>query len=408
MDIRREIKKGIPSYCTGNFFVIQSLLRLYKNNDRPLLLEATANQVNQFGGYTGKTPLEFKQEVLDQARQIGFDEDRLIFGGDHLGPLVWRNSDPIEAMDRAETLVRTFTKAGYQKIHLDTSMQLGDERGEATLPVRTIAERGLRLIKACQEELKGNSNCVFIIGSEVPFPGGETSCDEMMVTHPKDALNTVAVYKEIFERSDVSEEQFNRDIIALVVQPGVEFTKDKIFPYSRENARNLMEIDKGELVFEGHSTDYQSSEALKNMFEDGVKILKVGPELTYLFRAALERLERFEIEILPSDSWSQFSTALSKAMADNPKYWEGYYSLGQSYDFEFSYLDRSRYYLTEPKVKAAIETLKLNVNSIDNQAVIIKFFPELSNEDVVGNLFEKVIDLSMQAVVRKYENAVRK
>lgn len=408
MDIRREIKKGIPSYCTGNSFVIQSLLRIYKNNDRPLLLEATANQVNQFGGYTGKTPLEFKQEVLELARQISFNEGRLIFGGDHLGPLVWRNTSPNEAMDRAETLVRTFIKAGYQKIHLDTSMQLGDERGEATLSVRTIAERGLRLFKACQDELKGDSNCVFIIGSEVPFPGGETSCDQMMVTHPKDALNTIAVYKEVFEMAGVSEEQFNRDIIALVVQPGVEFTKDKIFPYVRANARSLMAVDKGELVFEGHSTDYQSSVALKNMFEDGVKILKVGPELTYLFRAALERLERFETETLPSDSCSRFSSTLSEAMADNPKYWEGYYSPGARFDFEFSYLDRSRYYLTEPKVKSAIENLKLNVNSVDNQAIIFKYFPELSNEDVIGNLFEKVIDLSMQAVVRKYENAVRK
>lgn len=405
MLIDKEIKSGIPSYCTGNQYVIQSLLRIYKNKQRPLLLEATANQVNQFGGYTGKTPLQFKAETTCIAKQMGFDVSRLIFGGDHLGPLVWRNSSAEEAMDKAEDLVRDFVKAGYKKIHLDTSMQLGEESKEKILSVETIAKRGLRLYRACQSALSPGEKCIYVIGSEVPFPGGETECDKMTVTHPRDAISTISIYKKIFKEGGVSESEFDENISAMVVQPGVEFTREKVFHYCHENAKELISIERGTLVFEGHSTDYQHPNSLHQMVKDGVKILKVGPELTFIFRATLERLETFEKEIIEAEEQSQFGQILLNAMNKDPKYWVGYYSAGNAYDFRFSYLDRSRYYLTKPEVLTAIEKLKSNVDGYNNSAILFKYFPELSDEDIKNNLFELVVDKALGSVVEKYENA---
>lgn len=52
----RGERVGIPSYCTANALVIEALLEQGKRFDAPVLLEATANQVNQFGGYTGMQP----------------------------------------------------------------------------------------------------------------------------------------------------------------------------------------------------------------------------------------------------------------------------------------------------------------------------------------------------------------
>ena len=408
MRIDKELKTGMPSYCTGNPYVIQSLIRIYKNNQRPLLLEATANQVNQYGGYTGKTPQQFKEEVVEVANSCGFEVSRLIFGGDHLGPLVWRSEEANQAMDKAEELVREFAKAGYSKIHLDTSMQLGHERDEGFLSVKTIAQRGLRLYKACQEVLPKGSKCVYIIGSEVPFPGGETKCDHMEVTHPKDAMDTISIYKKEFERGGITEKEFDENILAIVVQPGVEFTKDKVFQYCSEKAKNLMSVPRGDLIYEGHSTDYQKVTSLQEMVKDGVKILKVGPELTFIFRAALERLENFEKNFVDSKECSCFSEALQKAMNDEPKYWEGYYSSGKEKDFQYSYLDRSRYYLTNPTVQKAIEVLKKNVNSIGHDALVMKYFPELCADVIDGNIFETLIDRSIGSVVEKYENAFQK
>lgn len=408
MKIDEELKTGIPSYCTGNPYVIRSLLRIYKNYQRPLLLEATANQVNQYGGYTGKTPQQFKKEVVEVANSCGFEISRLIFGGDHLGPLVWRSEEAEQAMNKAEELVREFAQAGYTKIHLDTSMQLGHERAEGFLSVKTIAQRGLRLYKACQEVLPEGSKCVYIIGSEVPFPGGETNCDAMEVTHPKDAMDTISVYKKEFERGGVTEKEFNENILAIVVQPGVEFTKDKVFQYCPEKAKNLMSVPRGDLVFEGHSTDYQKATSLREMVKDGVKILKVGPELTFIFRAAIERLENFEKNSVDASERSCFSEVLQKAMDDDPKYWEGYYDPRKEEDFQYSYLDRSRYYLTTPAVQKAIEVLRKNVNGINHDALIMKYFPELCADMIDGNLFETLVDKSIGSVVKKYENAFQK
>ena len=64
----------------------------------------------------------------------------------------------------------------------------------------------------------------------------------------------------------------------MVVQPGVEHGDHTILEYDRARAAHLARAirDLPRLVFEGHTTDYQTPQALTQMVEDGIAILKVG------------------------------------------------------------------------------------------------------------------------------------
>lgn len=47
---KRGIHCAVPSYCTANELVIEAVLEEALRHDDIALIEATANQVNQFGG----------------------------------------------------------------------------------------------------------------------------------------------------------------------------------------------------------------------------------------------------------------------------------------------------------------------------------------------------------------------
>ena len=179
MEKRRQgLKCGIASYCTANELALEAALMRAKALDTPVLIEATANQVNQFGGYTGMKPADFYQMVLKMAEEIGVPENQMILAGDHLGPLTWQNEPEASAMEKSKQLVYEYVRAGFTTIHLDTSMKLADDP-EGALSTETVARRGVELYKVCMEAyeelLKEKPEAMrplFIIGSEVPIPGG--------------------------------------------------------------------------------------------------------------------------------------------------------------------------------------------------------------------------------------------
>ena len=78
-------KVGIPSYCSANELVLETALARAKASGQPVLIEATANQVNQYGGYTGMLPADFYQFVMKLAAAAGVPAQQIILAGDHLG-----------------------------------------------------------------------------------------------------------------------------------------------------------------------------------------------------------------------------------------------------------------------------------------------------------------------------------
>ena len=372
MDQRREGKIcGIESVCSANEFVLEVALKRSKLFNAPVLIEATANQVNQFGGYTGMYPKDFYEMVLKMAAEIGVPENHIILGGDHLGPLTWQNLPETEAMEKSETLVYQYARAGFTKIHLDTSMKVADDP-EGLLSTETIARRGATLYKAAMkgyEDLKAEKpdamRPVFVIGSEVPIPGGAQEAeDTLAVTKPEAFRDTVATYRRVFKEEGI--EDGMNDVVAVVTQPGVEFGDDQVFLYDHDAATELCAALKEfpEVCFEGHSTDYQSKECLKRMVEDGIAILKVGPALTYGLRESLFSLSMMEKELVPEEKQAHFIETLEKVMLEKPDNWKKHYH-GDEKQLalcrKYSFSDRCRYYIGLPEVVESINKLFENL-----------------------------------------------
>ncbi|CAM3596634.1 class II D-tagatose-bisphosphate aldolase, non-catalytic subunit [Erysipelothrix urinaevulpis] len=382
---------GIYSACTANSTVIEAVLERSKKDNSVAVIEATANQVNQFGGYTGMKPLDFRNFVYELADKVDFPHDKIILGGDHLGPLTWVNLDEDEAMKNAEQLVYDYVYAGFTKIHLDTSMKVANDDKNSKLSDEIIANRTVRLAQSCKKAFsdlqKENIDAippVYIIGSEVPIPGGSQEIEEMVVTSVDDLDTTYNVFKTKFSEANL-DDMFD-DIIAIVVQPGVEFGDENIDFYNREKAKELVDHLKSNypnIVFEGHSTDYQTPMLLKNMVEDGINILKVGPALTLAYREALFALSHIE-DNLVKDS-SKFIDVLENTMIESPENWQKYYhgtEEEQARKRKFSFSDRARYYLPQPAVSEAISKLESN----------------LSNQEIPLNLLSQYLPIQYRNV----------
>ena len=176
---------GIYSACSANEYVLQAVIEKAAKTKSVALIEATANQCDQNGGYTGMTPKDFKEYCLELAKNAGLDEKYLFLGGDHLGPLTWTNLNEKEAMENSKELIRQYVLAGFTKIHIDTSMKVNDDDPNSRLSDEIIARRGAVLAKtandAYQELLKTNPDAikpVYIVGSEVPIPGGQQTTSD--------------------------------------------------------------------------------------------------------------------------------------------------------------------------------------------------------------------------------------
>ena len=416
LQIRAGKKVGIPSYCTASEMVLEAILERAKETGVPTLIEATANQVNQFGGYTGMKPADFMAFVEGIAAKVGCGKELIILGGDHLGPLTWCGEPEETAMEKSEELVYQYVKAGFTKIHLDTSMKLADDPVDEALSTEVIARRGVRLYKVCMkayEELKAEKpdalRPVFIVGSEVPIPGGAQEEEEgISVTKPADFINTVDTYKNVFAENGLADAW--EDVIAVVVQPGVEFGDGQIFMYDSEAATDLVAslADYSEIVFEGHSTDYQSPKCLRDMVKDGIAILKVGPALTFGLREALFALNMMECEIVDAEKQSHLIEVIEEVMLENPSNWAKHYhgdDKAKAFARKCSFSDRSRYYMGDPKIVAAIE--KMFTNLTENEIpwnILHQYMPVQYNKVRDGKLALVPRELAKDGVVQFMED----
>ena len=391
-DNRKGKNTGIYSVCSANADVLEACLIQAKADGTILLVESTSNQVDQFGGYTGMKPADFVEYVYTIARKVGFPKEMVLLGGDHLGPNAWQNLSVEEAMSNAKVLIAEYIKAGYLKIHLDTSMFCADDQGDKTkpLPDEVVAERAADLCRVAEDAWakyrKDSPKPIYIIGTEVPVPGGaREEEDDVIPTTPEDADRTVLITKEYFTKAGLSD-TWER-VIGLVVQPGVEFGDDQVFNYQREKAKGLSEkiMEFDHIVFEAHSTDYQTEANLRALVEDHFCILKVGPWLTFAYREALFALEAMEIEILGKDhkSLSKLRETLENAMIKEPKYWEKYYPGEEKLKFfkrKFSFSDRLRYYWPIAELDLARNILFENLqnnripNSLLSQFMPVQFY----------------------------------
>lgn len=350
--------RGIVSVCSAHPLVVEAALRRGLKYGVPVLVEATCNQVNHDGGYTGMTPAAFRRFVEGIAADVGFPSGRLILGGDHLGPNPWRSMPAAEAMSHAETMIAAFVTAGFHKLHLDCSM--GCEGEAAALDDEEAATRAARLAAIAERHATERGMApVYVIGTEVPPPGGAThSILDLAVTSSDAVPATINAHLRAFSTYGVAA-AFAR-IIGVVVQPGVEFGNTNVVPYLPERARPLSDAlaTLPGIVYEAHSTDYQPASALRALVDDGFGILKVGPALTFALREALYGLDAIAGEL--HGCARTLAPAMETLMLSHPKNWAAYYGGTEStqrVQRHFSYSDRIRYYWPYPEALAAVDDL---------------------------------------------------
>lgn len=391
--------KGIYSVCSAHPWVLRASIRQAKTDESPLLVEATSNQVNQQGGYTGMRPADFRELVYKIAEEEGFSRNRLILGGDHLGPNPWRTS--ADAMSLAIEMVKEYAAAGFTKLHLDASMPCGNE----TAPVadEVVAERAAQLCHAAEQAYTGDKP-VYVIGTEVPVPGGATeSLAELEVTSREAAERTLAVHRDVFHRHGL-DAAWPR-VIAMVVQPGVEFNHDSVVDYVPAKTQALKAIltQAGGMVFEAHSTDYQRPVAYAELVDDGFCILKVGPALTFALREVLYGLAFVEDELLPVDQLSHLPEVVEQAMLRHPKDWQGHYHgtpEQQRILRTYSYSDRLRYYWNDSQVQAAVDKLVANFDGIDIPETLLSAYLPLQYLAIREGSLKKNVDDMVQHGIR--------
>ena len=401
--------KGMYSVCSANAAVLEACFRQAREDESILLIESTSNQVDQEGGYTGMKPGDFVRYVNSIATRVGFPKEMILLGGDHLGPNKWQVLPATEAMDHAGVLVEEYVKAGFQKIHLDTSMFCADDPGDPDKPLadEIVASRAAILCRAAENAWKEfcpqGSKPVYVIGTEVPVPGGAQDEEDIIIpTKPEDAARTIEVTGQSFIDEGLTD-AWER-VVAVVVQPGVEYGDDRVFKYNRalagELSNKIREYDR--LVYEAHSTDYQAEAELKALVEDHFCILKVGPWLTFAYREALFSLESMEVEIMGAgnDDLSRLRDTMDRVMLQDPKHWKKYYpgtEIQQLFKRKYSFSDRSRYYWPDESINAARNKLidNLRKNKIP-LSLISQFMPyqfyEVLNGKLANDPMELVLD----------------
>jgi D-tagatose-1,6-bisphosphate aldolase subunit GatZ/KbaZ len=387
---------GIPSVCSAHPLVLEASMRATLPTRLPLLIEATCNQVNQDGGYTGMTPRDFRDFVERIAADTGFPVERLILAGDHLGPNPWKSLPAEEAMEKAEGMIRAFAAAGFTKLHLDCSM--GCQGEPVALKDDETAIRAARLAAAAESALPGGDTAkpVYVIGTEVPIPGGAMhALDELELTTPEDARRTVQIHETAFAQAGQSD-AFTR-VIAAVVQPGVEFGSHNVVDYNSGKAQALSDTlkDLPGLVFEAHSTDYQTRANLTDLVKDGFAILKVGPGLTFVLREAFYGLDAIAEELFPGSRDETLRATMERIMLAAPENWAKYYEGSEAelaLQRHFSYSDRMRYYWPRPEADAAVQRLFDVLGDIE--------LPETLIGQYLGARYEAVRDARLAPTAR--------
>jgi len=259
----------------------------------------------------------------------------------------------------------------------------------------------------------GAAPVLYVIGTEVPTPGGETESGEPPTITPSERVGlTLEVFRAAFDKLGLAS-AWER-VIGMVVQPGVEFGENVIFNYDQQKAKALSSAlpKTPALAYEAHSTDYQQPMALQQMVEDHFAILKVGPWLTFAFREAVFALSAIEQEWLASKKGvrlSQVRKALEAAMLRNPTYWRSYYR-GSEEEVRLarllSYSDRCRYYWGDAVVQEELAQSRANLDGCPPPPTLVSQHLPLQYEAIQSGRLalrtEDIIQEHIRKVLRIY------
>jgi D-tagatose-1,6-bisphosphate aldolase subunit GatZ/KbaZ len=364
--------RGVYAVCSVNRYAIRAALDQACRDRWPVLIEATARQVNPAGGYSGLAPTDFAARVTREAAAAGLDPDLFWLGGDHIGPYPWAPRSAATAMGHAARLVADLVAAGFSKLHIDTTAPCRDDPREAdgTLPVELVVARTADLMAVAEQaahKLRSRPP-LYVVGSDVPAPGGTTDpTGRPRVSDPRQVAHVLAAIRKTLAGRGL--DPVWPRVLAVVVRTGAEFSSHRVMPFDPVAAQPLVAYIASQpgLVYEAHSTDYQAPEALQALVANGFAILKVGPWLTYTFRETVFGLAAVEREMLAgrkSVQLSDLAAVLDAAMVADPRHWSQHYH-GTARERAWlrvnAFADRIRYYWSYPRPAAALARLLANL-----------------------------------------------
>jgi D-tagatose-1,6-bisphosphate aldolase subunit GatZ/KbaZ len=399
---------GIYCACSAHPLVIEAALSHARRHFGSVLIEATSNQVNQDGGYTGMRPADFSRFVLAIAARLGVPHEQVQLGGDHLGPNCWQDLPAEAAMAKSEQLIADYVAAGFRKIHLDCSMSCADD--PPALSDATVAARTVRLCAVAEQTWRrvGGEAPVYVIGTEVPVPGGaQESLTELELTEATAASATIDAHWSAFQAAGLH--HVWPRVIGLVVQAGVEFDHHKVIDFEAPRTAGLVAVIEAQphMVYEAHSTDYQTAANLRALVQRHFAILKVGPALTFALREALWALDQIEREWLGAEQSSRLRETVHEAMMATPRFWNKYYlSRGAqlALDQQYSLSDRIRYYWPMPAVEAAVNRLLANLDANPPPLTLLsQYLPPQYQAIRAGRMGVRARELVLQAIARVLE-----
>jgi D-tagatose-1,6-bisphosphate aldolase subunit GatZ/KbaZ len=372
-------RAAIPSVCSAHPDVLRASLRIAQRLDRAVVIEATSNQVNQDGGYTGMTPAAFISFVNTLADETGTDRARIVFGGDHLGPQAWRKLPADQAMEKARVMVADYAAAGFTKIHLDCSEGCAGEPAQLTDAITVPRAADLAQVAAQHAQ-----NLLFVVGTEVPPPGGARSEDhtDIPATTPAAARVTLDAHMDAF--AGIGE------IGGLVVQPGVEFSPMSVhhLPMDRDPGLKAAIAHHPGVCLEAHSTDYQHAAVFPRLATLGFAFQKVGPALTFAYRQAVYALDQFRADA----GWGEAAIRpeMERIMLAHPANWQGHYhgdAASLQLQRHYGLADRIRYYWPQDAAQRVVTRLLADLNRRPLPAPLLwqHFAPQvLDRAEVIG------------------------
>jgi D-tagatose-1,6-bisphosphate aldolase subunit GatZ/KbaZ len=235
---------------------------------------------------------------------------------------------------------------------------------------------------------------------------------DLAVTAPERVAETVETHRAAFAARGL-EGAWER-VLAVVVQPGVDFSHEAVRPFDPAEAAPLADAIArlpGTLVYEAHSTDYQTGAALAGLVDHRFAILKVGPEVTFALREGILALSLIEERVVPAHRRSGAVEAVLAAMDADPRHWRDYYR-GAPETVAilklFSYSDRIRYYWGVPPVARAVTGLLGTLAETGIPGPLVsQFFPHLSGESLGGRggPAATLLRRHIQVVAERYHRA---
>ena len=302
---------------------------------------------------------------LAMAEAAGLPKERILLGGDHLGPNPWKSRPADAAMQESERMVAAYVEAGFTKIHLDTSMACSGD--PVPLPEATIAARAARLAAVAERAAASARRRSSLRHRHRGADPGRRARDASRRwrspgRRPRSRRpNRIATPLP----RPASARPWPRDRSGRAAGRGV-----------RQRQRRPLCAAKRRPTSAPHWARFPASssrptppttrraECLAALVEDGFAILKVGPWLTFAMREALYGLDAIAPLSAPADALAR-SAQWNRSCSAEPADWQPYY--GGSADGaaclqrHFSYSDRIRYYWPHPQARAAVDLLLLGL-----------------------------------------------